>query len=59
MILGAFQDLPQACDATDDEVLRFIGDHTLYGIGIGYVDAHHLAPCCSTVDCWRVAMDPR
>jgi predicted nucleic acid-binding protein len=43
MILSALKDLPQACVATDDEVLRFIGHHMLFGIGIGYVDAHLLA----------------
>jgi predicted nucleic acid-binding protein len=43
MILGTLQDLPHARVATDNEVLHFIGDQTLYGIGIGYVDAHLLA----------------
>lgn len=42
-ILGALQDLPQASVATDDEVLRFIQQNALFGIGIGYVDAHLLA----------------
>jgi hypothetical protein len=37
------QDLPQASAATDREVLRFIGQHPLFGLGIGYVDAHLLA----------------
>lgn len=43
IILSALQDLPQALVATDDEVLHFISHHTLYGAGIGYVDAHLLA----------------
>jgi hypothetical protein len=43
LILSALQDLPQACVATDEEVLHFIGEYMLYGIGIGYVDAHLLA----------------
>jgi predicted nucleic acid-binding protein len=42
-ILAALQDLPQATVATDSEVLRFINREALYGIGIGYVDAHLLA----------------
>lgn len=42
-ILGALQDLPQAVVATDDEVLRFIEQNALFGIGIGYIDAHLLA----------------
>lgn len=42
-ILGALQDLPQAPVATEGEVLRFIQQNSLYGIGIGYIDAHMLA----------------
>lgn len=42
-ILGALQDLPQAPVATEVEVLRFIEQNDLYGIGIGYIDAHLLA----------------
>jgi hypothetical protein len=29
--------------ATDDEVFRFIDDHALFGLGVGYTDAHLLA----------------
>jgi predicted nucleic acid-binding protein len=43
VILVALQDLPQANTATDAEVMRFIASHQLYGLGIGYVDAHLLA----------------
>jgi predicted nucleic acid-binding protein len=43
LILGALQDLPQASVATDREVLHFISLHRLFGLGIGYVDAHLLA----------------
>jgi hypothetical protein len=42
-ILAALQDLPQAPLASADEVLRFVMDNRLHGIGIGYVDAHLLA----------------
>lgn len=42
-VLSALQDLPQACVATENEVLRFIGAKSLFGIGIGYIDAHLLA----------------
>ncbi len=42
-VLSALQNLPQAPVATDDEALRFIERNTLYGIGIGYIDAHLLA----------------
>lgn len=43
MVLGALQGLPQAGVATDEEVMRFIAHHALFGIGIGYIDAHILA----------------
>jgi len=43
VILGALQDLPQANVATHEEVFRFIAENALYGLGIGYVDAHLLA----------------
>ena len=42
-VLGALQDLPQASVASDREVLHFIERHALFGIGIGYIDAHLLA----------------
>ena len=35
--------LAKARAATDREVLQFIGRHKLFGLGIGYVDAHLLA----------------
>jgi predicted nucleic acid-binding protein len=43
LVLSALQDLPQARVATDREVLHFIDQHSLSGLGIGYVDAHLLA----------------
>jgi hypothetical protein len=35
--------LPQATAASDEEVLRFIERHALFGSGIGYIHAHLLA----------------
>lgn len=43
LLLAALQNLPQASVATAQEVLHFIGQHRLFGLGIGYVDAHLLA----------------
>ena len=43
LVLRALQDLPRANVATDREVLYFIDRHRLFGLGIGYVDAHLLA----------------
>lgn len=42
-ILGLLGHLPQAKVATDHEVLTLIDNHQLFGLGIGYVDAHLLA----------------
>ncbi len=42
-ILGLLLDLPQATAATDVEVRTLIDNRQLYGLGIGYVDAHLLA----------------
>ena len=42
-ILGLLNHLPQAKAATDHEVLTLIDNHQLFGLAIGYVDAHLLA----------------
>jgi hypothetical protein len=42
-ILSSLQDLPATRIASDAEVLGFIERHKLYGLGIGYVDAHLMA----------------
>jgi hypothetical protein len=42
-VLRGLQDLPQANVATSREVLRFIDWHRLFGLDVGYVDAHLLA----------------
>lgn len=43
IILGALSELPKATVPTDAEVLAFIGRHSLFGRGIGYIDVHLLA----------------
>jgi predicted nucleic acid-binding protein len=43
IFLAAIGDLPKATMAEDDEVLRFISDYALHGLGVGYVDVHLLA----------------
>jgi predicted nucleic acid-binding protein len=43
IVLNSLQELPQAEIAHDEEVLHFIADEALFGLGIGYVDAHLLA----------------
>lgn len=42
-ILGLLHNLPQAIVATEVEVLAVIDNQHLFGLGIGYVDAHLLA----------------
>jgi len=42
-VLGLLRKLPSAPSATDEEALFFIERHRLYGLGIGYIDAHLLA----------------
>jgi predicted nucleic acid-binding protein len=43
VVLNALADLPRANVATEPEVLHFIDQSTLFGRGVGYVDAHLLA----------------
>lgn len=49
-MLADLLDLPKAVVATEWEVLDFIGRHRLFGLGIGYVDAHLLASARLTQD---------
>ena len=48
VILSALRDLQQAVAATDGEVFAFIDRHALFGLCIGYIDAHLLAAACLT-----------
>ena len=43
VVLEHLSNLPRASVATDEEVLHLVERHGLFGIGIGYVDAHVLA----------------
>lgn len=43
VVLDALRGLPSAQVATDKEVQAFVDQHKLFGIGLGYVDAHLLA----------------
>ena len=42
-VLESLRDLHQASVASDDEVMMLIEREQLYGLGIGFVDAHLLA----------------
>lgn len=58
-IISALQDLPQSLLATDAEVLTFIDRNALFGLGIGYVDAHLLATTRLTPDAMLWTRDKR
>ncbi len=47
-ILSLLHNLPQTTVATDDEVMTLIDKRQLFGLGIGYVDAHLLAATALT-----------
>ena len=44
-ILALLQALPSIERVSDDEILFFIEQHQLYGLGLGLVDIHLLASC--------------
>ena len=58
-ILGLLHNLPQATVATDVEVLTLIDHRRLFGLGIGYVDAHLLAATMLTADAHLWTRDKR
>lgn len=43
VVLNSLQNLPQVTSASDEEVLYFIENNSLFGKGVGYIDAHLLA----------------
>lgn len=49
-ILNDLRLMPHALVASHHEVLHFVDEHRLFGIGIGYVDAHLLAATQLTDD---------
>ena len=54
LVLSALRELPRATVATDEEMLHFIDRRALFGLGIGYVDAHLLAAVRLTEGAHRV-----
>jgi predicted nucleic acid-binding protein len=48
VVLGSLAGLPGMTVASDAEVLRFVETSKLYGLGIGYIDAHLLAAALLT-----------
>jgi predicted nucleic acid-binding protein len=58
-VIGLIQGLPQAVLATDDEVMSLIDQESLYGAGIGYVDAQLIAATRLTPDAALWTRDKR
>lgn len=58
-VSGALQDLPKATIAQEDEVLHFTSARGLFGLGIGYIDAHLLAAVQLTPDALLWTRDQR
>lgn len=58
-ILGLLHNLPQAKPATETEVLTLIDGHQLFGLGIGYIDAHLLAATMLTAGAQLWTRDKR
>ena len=42
IVLDTLNNMPRATVASDDEVLGFINRNKLFGLGVGYIDAHLL-----------------
>jgi len=54
-ILTLLQQLPVATRAEDEELIKFIEDHTLMGKGLGYIDIHLLMSAMLTkVPLWTI-----
>jgi predicted nucleic acid-binding protein len=58
-VLHALQLLPQANVANSLEVLKFIQQQNLFGLGIGYVDSHLIAAVRLTPGCLLWTFDKR
>jgi predicted nucleic acid-binding protein len=57
--LDTFGDLPRTAVASDWEVMQFIERHELFGLGIGYIDAHLLTAVRLTFDAVLWTRDKR
>jgi len=49
-VLNSLRRLPRTSVARDEEVMRLVDREALFGIGIGYIDAHLLAATRLTPD---------
>lgn len=58
-VLALLRNLPKAVVANDDEVQTMIEEHSLYGRGVGYTDAHLLAAARLTAETQLWTRDKR
>lgn len=47
-VFSALKEVPRIQGATDDDVIRLLDLHQLFGSGVGFVDAHLVAACLLT-----------
>jgi predicted nucleic acid-binding protein len=58
-ILAELRELPRTVVVEDNEVLGFIAKNRLFGLGVGYVDAHLLTSTAITAGCSIWTFDQR
>lgn len=59
VVLDTLSNMPKARIAADDEVLTYISQCNLYGLGIGYIGAHLLASVRLTANAFLWSRDKR
>ena len=58
-MLAKFRQTPELPELSHDEVIQFIEDNRIMGLGIGFVDAHLLASVAKAEDCQLWTRDRR
>jgi len=58
-VMKELQQIPRVIVAHDDEVLHFVTRRSLFGLGIGYIDAHLLVAAQLTPDTLLWTRDKR
>nr|VFK37539.1 MAG: hypothetical protein BECKSD772F_GA0070984_101625 [Candidatus Kentron sp. SD]VFK43330.1 MAG: hypothetical protein BECKSD772E_GA0070983_102421 [Candidatus Kentron sp. SD] len=58
-VLAGLYEIPLVATVSDSQVMEFVEDNTLFGVGIGWIDAHLLAAAAKTDDCQLWTRDKR
>ena len=58
-LLAKFRQMPRPPELSHNDVLQFIEDNRVMGLGIGFVDAHILASTAKAEDCQLWTNDRR